>query len=736
MTSPSKSIARQVSLTGAIAVAAVLLGVSLVVGQLLKRSAHEQVLTWVGDKTSTMVDAMQSMDEVSRTLAERNFGVFSDEFGTHFALDEASGELQESGNKINGNFVAVDKFTRKTGGVATVFAAKGDDFERITTSLKNDKGERVMGTLMGKQHPAYASVSTGKAYTGRAVLFGRAYMTRYEPIKNDTGKLVGLLFVGFDLDAFEAAMDRITARAKFFEQGGTVILAQGKDPAKATFTAHPTAKGKLVSSVAPELPALLAESKTDEVYLDAGPNLLGNASSSNFLLARKSEKTGHWVIAQVSNAEADAVGRSALYFFWAALALTTLGLGFGLLWMMRRWVAQPLGSLQKAVGAIADGDLSQSVHSERRDEIGNLIRDTESMRQRLAQTIGAVRASVDSIGTASSEIATGNLDLSQRTELTASNLQNAASSMSELTGTVRQTADSARTANQLVQSAVSAATRGGEVVGQVVATMDEINTASRKIADIIGVIDGIAFQTNILALNAAVEAARAGEQGRGFAVVAGEVRSLAGRSAEAAKEIKALIGNSVERVESGARQVQTAGSTMGEIVASVQRVQDIIGEISSAASEQSEGIATVNTSVVQLDQMTQQNAALVEESAAAAESLKEQAQKLVEAVAVFRVAGGEPQRGLVATPQAPTPQAFKSSSPHFHKSASQAAPKPPPKAASKPAMSAVKLGASSAKPASPAPVASAASRPAAAPAAPRPKPAPAPAAAEGDWETF
>jgi methyl-accepting chemotaxis protein-2 (aspartate sensor receptor) len=722
-------------MTGAIAVAAALLGVSLVIGVLLKRSAHEQVLTWVGDKTSTLVDAMQAMDDVARTLVARNFGTFRQEFGPSFTLDEATGELRDWGPKLNGNFTQVDKFAALTGGVATVFAAKGDDFERITTSLKNDKGERAMGTLLGKQHPAYATVSGGKPYSGRAVLFGRAYMTHYEPIKNDAGKLVGLLFVGFDLDAFEVAMDRMASSAKFFEQGGTVIVAMGKDPAKASFVSHPTAKGKLLSSVAPELPALLADSKSNEVYVDVAPNLLGSASSDNFLVARKSEKTGHWVIAQVSDSEAGSVGRSTLWFFWAALALTTAGLGFGLLWMTQRWVAQPLGSLQKAVSAIADGDLSQSVSSSRNDEIGSLIQDTERMRQRLAQTIGTVRASVDSIGTASTEIATGNLDLSQRTEQTASNLQNAASSMSELTGTVRQTADSARTANQLVQSAVSAATRGGEVVGQVVTTMEEINVASRKISDIIGVIDGIAFQTNILALNAAVEAARAGEQGRGFAVVAGEVRSLAGRSAEAAKEIKTLIGNSVERVENGTRQVQTAGTTMTEIVSSVQRVQDIIGEISSAASEQSEGIATVNTSVVQLDQMTQQNAALVEESAAAAESLKEQAQKLVEAVAVFRVAGAEPAfrastprpQAAAAAPRAPAAAPKASTAPKAMATKSAAAPKP---AAAKPANAK-----SAAKPvAKPAATSTATLK--AAP-APRPAaPAPAPVSNDGDWETF
>jgi methyl-accepting chemotaxis protein-2 (aspartate sensor receptor) len=259
------------------------------------------------------------------------------------------------------------------------------------------------------------------------------------------------------------------------------------------------------------------------------------------------------------------------------------------------------------------------------------------MRQRFQQMIGSVRSSVDSITTASSEIATGNADLSQRTEQQAGSLQQTASSMEQMTATVRANAEAALAAEKLARSASEVAVRGGATVGTVVSTMDEINASSKKIADIIGVIDGIAFQTNILALNAAVEAARAGEQGRGFAVVASEVRSLAQRSADAAKEIKGLIGASVDRVEAGSRLVADAGKTMSEIVGSVQRVSDIIGEISTAAAEQSDGIGQVNQSVNQLDQMTQQNAALVEQSTAAAESLKDQAARLAQAVGSFRL---------------------------------------------------------------------------------------------------
>ena len=311
--------------------------------------------------------------------------------------------------------------------------------------------------------------------------------------------------------------------------------------------------------------------------------------------------------------------------------------GSALAYLITRSITVPLRQGVDAANAMAGGDLSQPLDCAHRDEFGELLRAIGQMQGSLHRVVGQVRRSTDSIGTASAEIATGNQNLSSRTEQAASNLQRAASSMEQLTGTVRQSADSARHANQLAASAAEAAARGGAVVSQVVATMNDINTASKKIADIIGVIDGIAFQTNILALNAAVEAARAGEQGRGFAVVASEVRSLARRSAEAAREIKSLIGASVEKVEGGSRLVADAGRTMTEIVSSVQRVSDIIGEISAATAEQSQGIGEVNGSVSQLDRMTQQNAALVEESAAAGESLREQAANLSKVVATFRL---------------------------------------------------------------------------------------------------
>ena len=334
----------------------------------------------------------------------------------------------------------------------------------------------------------------------------------------------------------------------------------------------------------------------------------------------------------------------------AALCLVVvLGLLLSV-WLVRQLTA-PLTRAVALADSIAGGDLTREVHDDRRDELGQLLRSLNTMAQKLRDVVGEVRNGVESVSSAASQIATGNQDLSSRTEQTAANLEETAASIEELTATVTQSADTARQANQLAATAVQAAERGGEVVNQVVMSMDQINTSSRKISDIIGVIDGIAFQTNILALNAAVEAARAGEQGRGFAVVAGEVRSLAGRSAEAAKEIKSLITASVNNVDLGAEQVAQAGESMQEIVASVRRVTDLIGEITASANEQRDGIAQVNQAVSNLDQMTQQNAALVEESSAAAISMNDQAQRLSEVVSLFNV--GPTQASIVGQRSAP-----------------------------------------------------------------------------------
>jgi methyl-accepting chemotaxis protein len=306
-----------------------------------------------------------------------------------------------------------------------------------------------------------------------------------------------------------------------------------------------------------------------------------------------------------------------------------------------------LNEVVRVLGALSRGDLTEKITNEYSGTFGQLKDDSNSTVEQLKEIIGQIKEAVESINTGAKEIAQGNQDLSQRTEEQASSLEETASSMEELTSTVKQNAENAKQANQLAIGASDVAGKGGAVVSQVVDTMASINESSRKIVDIISVIDGIAFQTNILALNAAVEAARAGEQGRGFAVVAAEVRNLAQRSAAAAKEIKTLIGDSVDKVENGSKLVQQAGSTMEEIVTSIKRVTDIMAEISAASGEQSAGIEQVNQAITQMDEVTQQNAALVEEAAAAAESLEEQAGTLSQAVGVFKVDSG--RTGLSVT---------------------------------------------------------------------------------------
>ncbi len=623
------------------------------IGYSISEVIESRAIVDVTEKTKLLVDLIDSSDKELKTRTSVLAKGLQASLNGKFELDAATVEMQGKptpilkldGKPLNLDFLAVDRFTGSTGAVATVFAKSGDDFVRVTTSVKNEKGERVVGTQLDRTHPGYKTVSEGGSFVGLATLFGKQYMTQYDPIKDAQGKLVGLSFVGLDFSDYLVNLKSTLRNLKIGKTGYFYVLDARQGENYGNLVVHPAIEGKnLLAAKDPngrEFIKDMLEQKNGVIRYPWMNKELGDTSSRDKVVAFTYLPGWNWVIAGGTYADEYTSEVRSLRNMYALIGVVlVLVLSGGVFWMLQRMVLEPMGRVVSAAQAIAKGDLSVELRADSHDEVGQLMMAMNSIGQGLSGVVQSVRQGSESVATASAEIAQGNHDLSARTEQQASALEQTAASMEELGSTVKQNASSAAAANQLAMSASSVAVKGGEVVAQVVDTMKGINDSSRKISDIISVIDGIAFQTNILALNAAVEAARAGEQGRGFAVVASEVRSLAGRSAEAAKEIKSLISASVERVEQGTALVDQAGTTMAEVVGSIKRVTDIMGEISSASNEQAMGVTQVGEAVRQMDSATQQNAALVEEMAAAASSLKSQAQELVQTVEVFTLSQG------------------------------------------------------------------------------------------------
>ena len=464
-------------------------------------------------------------------------------------------------------------------------------------------------------------------------------------------RTIEIYFADTDAQRAQKRAEIVGGRETFVQAFKTLQELVYKDEDKQYLSEAEAARGRYVTSQG-KFNELVDAGRKEEAFAELQQHTLVELATVQDRVDRLAKLQERLVNEAGARAKAEAQ--------FARMLLLGLGIGglvIGLLlaaWITRS-ITAPLRQAVRVAQAVSEGDLRSEIEVHSRDEAGQLLSALQHMNNSLTGIVNEVRHSSDTIATATSQIAAGNLDLSSRTEEQAAALEETTASMHELAGTVKQNYDSGKHANELAESASKVAVRGGEVVGQVVHTMESINASSRKIADIIGVIDSIAFQTNILALNAAVEAARAGEQGRGFAVVAGEVRQLAGRSAEAAKEIKGLIEASVRNVSEGCMLVEKAGSTMDEIVVSVRRVSDIMGEISSASADQSHGIDQINEAMGQMDQVTQSNAALVEESAAAAQSLERQAQTLVHTVSVFRLPGNGTlqHQGALAKPTAP-----------------------------------------------------------------------------------
>jgi len=843
----------------------------------------------IAQKSQLVVDTLAVYESAMRSAAQRQHATLLALLDGPITIDPSlltqvgefdTPRLQVGDSTLNLDFRTVDRFNALTGAVATVFARVGDQFVRVTTSVKKEDGSRAVGTVLDNAHPAWKLLMEGKPYIGPAMLFGTDFMTQYEPLLDPAGAVVGATFIGFDISLGLGALEANVGRAKLGESGYFMVIDAQPGPAYGTFVVHPQMMGKSALALNDAngnayLEALLRETEsTVESLLTSA-----DGSSASWVLSAHSFDAWNWVVVgtvPVSEIEAvgsrlrwqlvigafglavvfcllliavsrriiaaplakavaaieavasgrldvrldaaahDEPGRVAIalnsmvenlrernrreheqltesrrieqclhaaesYFMVAdadfcivhvnsslhkmligaadqmrtqlpdfdphkvlgssidsfhrnaahqrgmlskltgthraglqignrryELKINPVNVDGGRLGYFVEWrdltleiaveeelsavvagaaagdfarrivedgkvgfyrqiavglntllaaVDTSLQQLQVVLAAMAEGDLTLRVKGESGGTLGRIRDDSNRTADQLTDMIIGIKQSAESIELAAREIAQGNLDLSQRTEEQAASLQETASSMEQLTRTVTQNAASARQANQLTSSAGEVAVRGGEVVGEVVTTMSGIDGASRKMGEIIAVIDGIAFQTNILALNAAVEAARAGEQGRGFAVVASEVRALAQRSAAAAKEIKTLIGDSAGQVSTGSALVSQAGRTMEEIVSSVRRVNDIMGEISAASEEQSSGIRQISETVGQMDQTTQQNAALVEEASAAARSLETQASQLLVAVGRFRLSGDQlksvPVAAVLRAPAAP-----------------------------------------------------------------------------------
>ena len=635
-----------------IAILAVLIAlINMSTSAMLEDRAEANVSSALGGVGNTLDTFNRAMMNDAASFAH----LFAAEFDGPFTLDPAATvdvagkpapALKSGGKTLDLDFAIPDRFTAETGAVATVFAASGEDFIRVTTSLKKEDGTRAIGTVLDHAHPSYPLLRAGQRYVGLATLFGKQYITQYDPLKDDGGKVIGVLFTGMDITKNLAMLKEQIKHIKIGQTGYVYVLNAAPGKNYGTLIVHPELEGKNLLEAQDHdghsfVKEILEKKNGDIRYPWADSK---DQRPREKMMVYSYYKDWNWVV--VGGTYTDEITQEAgqLRNRYALLGVAALAVFGVLLWLMvRRFVTRPLALAERAAGQIATGDLTVRLAVENHDEIGRMLRAMNGISDNLCGVVSQVRRGAEQIATASGEIASGNQDLSSRTEQQAANLEETAASMEQLSGAVQQNADCARQANALALEASGIAAKGGAEVGRVVVTMDSIHQSSKKIVDIIGVIDGIAFQTNILALNAAVEAARAGEQGRGFAVVASEVRSLAQRSAAAAREIKGLITDSVEKVETGSKQVALAGATMGAVVSSVRRVTDIMGEITSAGEEQRAGIAQVHDAVAQMDQVTQQNAALVEQAASAAEALQEQAAELAQVVRVFNVDAPSPR---------------------------------------------------------------------------------------------